>query len=306
MENETGGVPVQVKAANVIWQINSFCREQDFWAETRRQLEQLHSKRVQIALFPGFTGFLHGASLLPLPARLPEIFPLIADAKEGLEKGFSQLAKEYEMYLCPGTTISKKGSGFAITASLFDPRGKKIGEQQQTHLSQQEKTWGIVRGEELPVWATDLGKIGIAAGTDIWHPEVSRILALQGAELVLAPAAISGPYNPWLQVAGMWQQVQQNQFFALENWLEGSIFGRKYEGRALILAPCEMTAGETGYLAREQDEQVAELDFSRRKDVIDSYPLLVHLNRSLYQTYFPDVYERGVADDPGSSAGKGS
>jgi predicted amidohydrolase len=297
---------MQVKAANVVWQTTSFHSEQDFWAETRKCLQQLRKIGVQIALFPGFTGLLHAGSFLSAQGRLPEILDLIATNKKAFDRGFGELAREYGIYLCPGTTVSKRGNRFSITASLFDPRGKKLGEQQQTHLSQQEKAWGLERGEELPVWDTDLGRIGIATGTDIWHPEVSRILALQGAELVLAPAAITGPYNPWLQMAGMWQQVQQNQFFALENWLAGNIFGSNYEGRALILAPCEMTSGETGFLAREEDDQIAELDFSKRKEIIKGYPLLAHLNRPLYQAYLPGLYERDVTNDPNDYTGKSS
>jgi predicted amidohydrolase len=295
---------MKIKAANVVWQATSFRSEQDFWTEASKHLQQLQRKEVQIALFPGFTGLLHAGSFLPAQNRLPEILALVAAKKGAFDKGFSELAQEYGMYLCPGTTVSQRGNRFSITASLFDPQGKKLGEQQQTHLSQQEKAWGLERGEELPVWATGLGRVGIAAGTDIWHPEVSRILALQGAELVLAPAAIPGPYNPWLQVAGMWQQVQQNQFFALENWLEGNIFGSNYEGRALILAPCEMTPGETGYLTREQDEQIAQLDFNRRREVIKGYPLLAHLNPSLYQGYLPGLYERDVTNDAHGYTGK--
>lgn len=294
---------MEVRVANVRLDSTVFAGEQEFWAEATRQLEELQAKGVQLALFPGLTGLLHGAIGLNAGRRLQDWLPHLASRHPLFERGFAELASKYRLYLCPGTSIIEEKNRYYLTASLFDPQGRKLGEQRQTHLSRQERSQGFARGEELPVWATELGTVGIVAGTDIWYPEVSRILALQGADLILAPAAVPGPYNPWLQLAGMWQQVQQNQFFALENWLRGNVLGIHCEGEAVILAPCEMTEGERGYLAREP-ELVALLDFRRRKEVVRNYPLLDLLNRSLYRAYLPGLYERGVDGEGDGFPGK--
>lgn len=294
---------MEIRVANVRLDPAVLSTEQDFWAEAARQLEELRAKEVQVVLFPGYTGLLHGAARLNSPGTLQGLLHELAFLHTHYERGFAELAAKHRLYLCPGTSVMEENNRYYIVASLFDPQGRKLGEQRQTHLSRQEQSQGFARGEELPVWTTDMGTIGIVAGTDIWHPEVSRILALQGADLVLAPVAVPGPYNPWLQVAGMWQQVQQNQFFALENWLHGSVLGTHYEGEAVILAPCEMTEGETGYLAREQ-EHLALLNFRRREEVIKNYPLLAHLNRPLYKAYLPNLYGRGDASDSGELPGE--
>ena len=38
--------------------------------------------------------------------------------------------------------------------------------------------------------------------------------ALKGADIILSPVGFVGENNRALQVSGMWQEVQQNQFFA--------------------------------------------------------------------------------------------
>lgn len=284
---------MEVIAANAVLEELPFSSAEAFWSYTDDMLRRIKAQGAQLVLFPGLTGFVHSQTSVNSTLDLAELVPYTAEQAGSFEQGFGNLAAKYRLYLCPGTTIVNYQQRYYLTAALFDPQGKKIGEQFQTHLSQEEITWGLARGEELAVWPTPIGKLGLVVGTDIWHPEVSRILALQGADLVLAPAAVPAPYNQWLQVAAMWQEVQQNQFFALENWLKGTIGNTAFQGNAPILAPCEMTPRETGYLTNGNKTSVAKLDFARRQKVIEAYPILKHLNPPLYQQYLPAVYERG-------------
>lgn len=55
---------------------------------------------------------------------------------------------------------------------------------------------------ELPVFRTDFGVLGIMLCGDIYSQEISRALALQGAELILCPSQSWGPsgqFNLWMQ-----------------------------------------------------------------------------------------------------------
>lgn len=283
---------MQVTVANAIWHQTQFHTEKHFWLEAENHLANLQISGVQLVLFPGLTGQLHSYSIFKSAFDAPDCLATIAKQRAVFEQGFSRLAAKYQIYLCPGTTIMEKNNDYHIVAPLFNPQGEKIGSQRQTHLSPAEKAWGLVQGQEISTWSTDIGHLGLIVGRDSWHPEVSRILALQGADLVLAPTAVPAPYNPWLQIAAMWQQVQQNQFFALENWFDGKFASTIYQGTAPILAPCEMTTEETGYLADGKEKLIAQLDFAKRQQVIVDYPLLKLLNKSLYKQYLPRLYER--------------
>lgn len=287
---------MKIVAANAVLAGARFHGPEEFWSQVNSTLQQVKEHGTQLVLFPGLTGWIYYQAVLGRRAEPAELVPRAAEQAPSFEEGFRRLARKWQLYLCPGSTSVKVQDRYYLAAALFDPQGNKIGQQCQTHLSGEEQAWGLARGEELQVWSTSFGRLGLVVGTDIWHPEVSRILALQGAELVLAPAAVPAPYNRWRQVAAMWQEVQQNQFFALENWLQGTVGTVAFDGFAPILAPCEMTPQETGYLANERKTAWALLDFDRRRQVIAAYPLLKHLNPALYQAHLPGIYERGGDD----------
>jgi predicted amidohydrolase len=205
-----------------------------------------------------------------------------------------KLAKSLNLYVISGTILEREGDKIYHTSTALNKKGRVSGKQRQTHLSALEQKLGICRGNELQVFNTDLGKIGIVVGNDSWYPEVSRILALQGADIICHPGALNADHSSsWRQLSGMWREVQQNQFFCVESQLTARIGGESFSAQSAVHAPCEMTEGKSGYLALGKTGQEwvsAHLDFSARERVINNYPLLSFLNREAYRHYFPQVY----------------
>jgi predicted amidohydrolase len=108
--------------------------------------------------------------------------------KSAYEQVFSQLSAQFRVYLAAGTVIlpDKEGALYN-TAYLFGPEGQVLGTQRQTHLSPMERQWGLSRGDHLMVFETEVGRIGLVVGTDVYYPEVSRILCLRGASVLIHP-----------------------------------------------------------------------------------------------------------------------
>lgn len=206
-----------------------------------------------------------------------------------------KLARELNIWFIPGTVLVRENGRLYHEAPLLNPQGGICGRQKQLFLTQQEKTWGLARGTSAEVFATPFGTLGIIVGTDAWYPETGRILALSGAGLICHPGAVPEENHTWLQFAGMWSQVQQNQFFCVESQLCTEIAGYRAGGNTLIHAPCEMTAGSSGILARGGQDGgpvVAELDEERRREVISRYPLLKLLQPEAYSPIYPEKGER--------------
>jgi predicted amidohydrolase len=110
--------------------------------------------------------------------------------------------------------------------------------------------------------------------------------ALKGADIVLSPVGFTGEKNRSLQISGMWQEVQQNQFFAVESGFNGFLGEQSFWGESVIYAPLEMTEGEDGYLKRSSGQQsliIAELDNKKRRKAISKFDVLSQLNREFYQ-----------------------
>ena len=78
------------------------------------------------------------------------------------------------------------------TAVVFD-RGKIAGKYRKTHIPDDpgfyEKFY-FTPGEAIEPIDTSVGRLGVLVCWDQWYPEVARIMALKGAEILIYPTAI--------------------------------------------------------------------------------------------------------------------
>ncbi len=77
--------------------------------------------------------------------------------------------------------------------ALINSKGEAIGNYQKVHPFGSEVLW-MRPGHEFPVFDTEIGKIGIMNCWDAAFPEVARIYALKGADLLTASANWEDPY----------------------------------------------------------------------------------------------------------------
>ena len=73
------------------------------------------------------------------------------------------------------------------TAVIIGKDGRLVGRYRKTHLPQSEVEEGSAAGSTLPVFDTEIGRIGVQICYDQFFPEVARALALQGAEIIFCP-----------------------------------------------------------------------------------------------------------------------
>jgi len=254
---------------------------------------------VDLVVFPAYTGLfaleaLSGSSSSFGPG-LPDLIGRYgALLVEFLEDWGRETACRLGLHLAAGTVLVPEGKGIAHQALLFGPDGR-VFRQAQTHVSKHEREWGLLPGDDLEVFKVRGVNTGLVVATDVWFPEVGRILTLKSASLLLAFTAMPRPYGHWRQMAGMWQQVQQNQVFCAESCLIGSLGNEKFAGRSSLYGPCEITDGETGIIEQLQapDQEgllIASFDFEALARIREEYPIHRHFNRRLYQSAFPGVY----------------
>ena len=113
----------------------------------------------------------------------------------------SKKAKEHGMYIVSGL-YSWIGDTLYNIAALYDRQGKIQGIYEKVQLPDSETEAGAVPGNSFPVFTTDFGKIGILICWDMAFPEVSKILAINGAEMLLCPiwGDMRGP-DSWKTIA---------------------------------------------------------------------------------------------------------
>ena len=105
----------------------------------------------------------------------------------------AELARELGVYISAGIVEDDRGIHYN-TQFLIGPRGY-IGKQRKVHLSSDEYFY-FRGGTALPVFELPMARVGMIICYDNLIPEVSRCLAVKGAELLLCPhAARSGKWR---------------------------------------------------------------------------------------------------------------
>ena len=100
---------------------------------------------------------------------------------------FSDLAVKYNVNIIGGSHFIEENNRIYNVGHLFRRDGT-IEQQYKLHISPNErKWWGINGGTKLEVFDTDCGKISIQLSSDIEYPEISRIVAEEGAQIIFVP-----------------------------------------------------------------------------------------------------------------------
>jgi predicted amidohydrolase len=274
-----------MKVASVEWQKNEWKRidkPKILVRKIKKYLEKAIEGQVGIIVFPGFTGCFF--QQLSYPDTSIRSLIVEADSGKYIEQ-IKELSQNYKIAICPGSYWQKEKNNIYHESTLII-NGEVQLKQRQIYLARWEKELGFSRGTKIEFKKIKDWNIALIISTDIFYPQVSRMAALKGADIVLSPVGFTGEKNRALQVSGMWQEVQQNQFFAVESGFNGFLGEQSFWGESVIHAPLEMTEERDGYLERSSEQQsliINELDNKKRRKAISKFDVLSQLNREFYQ-----------------------
>ena len=100
---------------------------------------------------------------------------------------FTELAVKYNLNIVGGSHFVIEQDELYNIAYLFRRDGT-LGKQYKIHITPSErKWWGVAPGNSVQVFDTDCGKISILICYDIEFPELVRIAAQKGAQIVFVP-----------------------------------------------------------------------------------------------------------------------
>ncbi len=126
-------------------------------------------------------------------------------------KRMSKLASELKVVL-PVSFFEKANRAHYNAIAVINADGNILGKYRKSHIPDgpgyQEKFYFNPGDTGFKVWDTAFAKIGIGICWDQWFPEVARIMALKGAEVLLYPTAIGGePEDDGFDSSDMWQRA---------------------------------------------------------------------------------------------------
>jgi len=182
----------------------------------------------------------------------------------------SAAAVANRIYVIVGCWEVYDDGAYANTALIFDRHGQIAGKYHKTHAAvdhfqgepawsrppadkdqdwflRNDPEWTMRRGDDLPVFDLDFGKVGVLTCYDGWFPESSRTLSLKGAELIVWINGRRGSVEDYIVKSVMFQShvamVTTNQAYG-----GGTMIG---DVPARILARCP--DGKVSYVTADVD-----------------------------------------------------
>ncbi|MGB3306983.1 MAG: carbon-nitrogen hydrolase family protein [Thermomicrobiales bacterium] len=148
-----------------------------------------------------------GARLVTLPEVWPYLGPDSgnAEAAESIPGPLSEMlaerARRHGIYLHIGSMFERVEGGDRLfnTTLVFDPAGEQIARYRKIHLfdvdlehdTSYRESDTIAPGDEVVTFELDGTTVGLTICYDLRFPELFRLLALRGAEVILLPAAFT-------------------------------------------------------------------------------------------------------------------
>jgi beta-ureidopropionase len=145
------------------------------------------------------------------------------------------------------------------SAALINPQGEVVGVYRKTHLFPTERLSGggwSTPGTEAPVFDTELGTIGMIICYDGDFPELARVLAVKGAEVIVRPAALLRSFEIW-EMTNRARAYDNHVYMVACNAIGPDAKGYYYFGHSQIVSPIAQVLAQ----ARGTEEIIAvELD----------------------------------------------
>lgn len=158
---------------------------EDLLGQVEFFIDALSNYRADFAVLPEF----FSAPLMGLKPELSSIeaIAFLAEFSEPLRLAISDMAVSYNINVVAGSMPVFEGDKLYNVAYLCRRDGT-FEEQKKIHITPGEKKdWCLEGGNELNVFDTDAGRVAIQICYDIEFPELSRMAAEQGAEIIFVP-----------------------------------------------------------------------------------------------------------------------
>lgn len=174
-----------VRLGLVQWQMRPYNGLEDLMNQAEFFVDSVSNYRCDFALFPEF----FNAPLMAENNHLtePEAIRELAKHTDVIVEQFSQLAISYNINIITGSMPEIKDDKL-LNVGYLCKRNGDIERYEKLHITPDEgKVWGMQVGSNLKAFDTDCGKIGILICYDVEFPELSRLLADEGMDILFVP-----------------------------------------------------------------------------------------------------------------------
>ena len=174
-----------VRLGLIQWQMRPYKDLDELMHQAEYFVDAVSGYRSDFALFPEF----FNAPLMAENNHLsePEALRELAKHTPTIVQQFSKLAISYNINIISGSMPELRNDRL-FNIGYLCKRDGTVESYEKLHVTPDEaKIWGMERGKQLKVFNTDCGKIGILICYDVEFPELSRLLAEEGMDILFVP-----------------------------------------------------------------------------------------------------------------------
>ena len=169
-----------------------------------------------------------------------ELWELVSELPGPVIEPLRDVAAELGVHLVAGTYERGPTPEIVYNSSvLIDPRGELLGVYRKTHPFCSEAVSGggwVTPGDTVTVCDTELGRIGMIICFDGDYPELSRIQAVQGAEVICRPSALLRSADIW-ELTSRARAYDNHVFIVGANAVGQDPAGVLYFGNSHVVTP---------------------------------------------------------------------
>lgn len=221
-----------------------------------------------------------------------ELFDLAEPIPGPSTEFYGAIAKECQIVLVTSLFERRAAGLYHNTAVVFEKDGTIAGKYRKMHIPDDpayyEKFYFTPGDMGFHPIQTSVGRLGVQVCWDQWYPEGARLMALQGAELLIYPTAIgyesSDTPEEQERQREAWTTVQRGHAVAngipviavnrtgLEPDPSGQTNGIQFWGSSFVAGP----QGEILFRAPKDEEinQIIDIDMKRSENVRRWWPFL--------------------------------
>jgi len=210
------------------------------------------------------------------------------EAGDECYKSLSNAALKNNIYLVGGSIPEKDGNKVYNTSFVFDRSGKEIARHRKVHLFDVDIAGGqrfiesetFNAGNEITVFDTEYGKMGLVICFDIRFPEICRLTALKGAKVLFVPAAFNMTTGPMHWEIIFRTRAVENQIYTVGAAPARDVNGVYVSyGNSIVVDPW----GKILYRADAEEAMgIVDIDLNENDKAREQLPLLKAMRNDVY------------------------
>ena len=174
-----------VRLGLIQWQMRSYANMEELMHQAEFFIDSLSGYRSDFALFPEYFNAPLMADFNHLSE--PDAIRELAKFTDVITEKLSELAISYNINIITGSMPYVENENL-LNVGFVCHRDGRVERYEKLHVTpDEEKVWGLVGGNTLQTFDTDCGKIGVLICYDSEFPELSRLLADDGMDILFVP-----------------------------------------------------------------------------------------------------------------------